>query len=352
MPISTHDFYIEYFGHKPRHLLAAHESLRNRARSCIFLAGDSSLDNKVWLQQTAPACNGYEAVLQPPTMKMDVAYWFNEEIERRGLREEVFCLNAAVEATSLNSRACCALTAQDVFIHKHITSQDYLVVSVGGNDLALNPVLATCANIVPLLCCTPVACIERAACACPPNLHVDCGCLGCGLPGCLVSPLGWPPGLAYFVDLFGNRVQNYVERMLGGARPRKVVVCMIYHLDVQGRGSWADCFLSAMCYNVAPWRLQTAIRKVYELGTQRIRIPGVEVVAFPLFEVLDGSDRRDYVQRVEPSVRGGGKIAHALMDALFGAGGSPPPAASLSSGTGVSSYGTVDAATPNVIMMR
>ena len=69
--------------------------------------------------------------------------------------------------------------------------------------------LATIANLVPLLCCTPQACIEQCAFACPPNLHVDLGCLGCGLPGCLVSPFGWPVGMAYFVDLFGNRVENY-----------------------------------------------------------------------------------------------------------------------------------------------
>ena len=46
--------------------------------------------------------------------------------------------------------------------------------------------------------------------------------------------------------------------------------------------------------------------------------PGTEVVAFPLFEVLDGSDSRDYVQRVEPSPQGGAKMGRALMDALLG----------------------------------
>lgn len=35
---------------------------------------------------------------------------------------------------------------------------------------------------------------------------------------------GWPPGLPYFVDLFGNRVQNYVERILdGGERSHSVL---------------------------------------------------------------------------------------------------------------------------------
>ena len=122
----------------------------------------------------------------------------------------------------------------------------------------------------------PQCCIDHMSCACPPNQPIDCGCLGCGLPGCLVSPCGWPPGMAYFVDLFANRVKNYIVRMLGGARPQKVVVCMIYFLDVHGRGSWADTFLCCMCYDCAPSRLQSAIRKVFELATSRIQPEGAE----------------------------------------------------------------------------
>ena len=124
--------------------------------------------------------------------------------------------------------------------------------------------------------------------------------------------------MGYFADLFGHRVENYVKRLLNGRRPQRVVICMIYFLDVHGRGSWADCFLSAMCYDCAPSRLQAAIRKVFELATKRIRIPGVEVMALPLFEALDGSDTRDYVQRVEPSPRGGRKLANLLLDSLYG----------------------------------
>jgi len=312
-------YYCEYFGHDVRLLRRLHDGLRSpNGRACIFLAGDSSLDNKFWFDSEAVAVNGYEQLLQPPRMKQDVCYWLNAELQKRGLGTRYFCLNTAVEATSLNSRACCSLLPQDRLIREQITPQDTLIVSIGGNDLALNPVLATIANIVPLLCCTPEVCIERWACACPPNLHVDTGCCGCGLPGCLVSPLGWPVGMAYFVDLFKNRVQDYIERVLGGRRPAQVVVCMYYFLDMHGRGSWADGFLAAMCYDCAPTRLQAAIKKIFELATSRIRIPGVKVVPFPLFEALDGADTRDYVQRVEPSVRGGAKMACALVDALFG----------------------------------
>lgn len=322
--VNTRDYYSEYFGHNVDYLQTIHDHLRsgNEQRPCIFLAGDSSLDNKVWFESSATAINGYENVLSPPTMKLDVCYWLNMEAQRRGI--DAFCVNTAVEATSLNSRACCILLAQDQLISRCITPRDILVVSIGGNDLALNPVLATIANIIPLLCCTPLQCIDNCSVACPPNTHVDLGCCGCGLPGCLVSPFGWPVGMAYFVDLFGNRVENYVKRVLVGRKPQKVVICMYYFLDVYGRGGWADCFLSCMCYDVAPARLQSAIKKVYELATRRIRIPGVEVIPVPLFKALDGQDTRDYVQRVEPSPQGGRKIAVALMDAIYGRADSPP----------------------------
>jgi len=91
---------------------------------------------------------------------------------------------------------------------------------------------------------------------------------------------------------------------------------MIYFLDETG-SSWADQALRALDYDNNPGRLQEAIRVVFRLATQRIRIRGTEVVAFPLFNILDGRSTEDYVSRVEPSPSGGKKIATALMDAIL-----------------------------------
>ena len=102
-------FYQEYFGHDVHLLEQCHEQLRSGSRACIFLAGDSSLDNKFWFNSATEAINGYERVLRPPRMKQDVCYWINAELVRRGLGTQHFCLNTAVEATSLNSRSCCTL---------------------------------------------------------------------------------------------------------------------------------------------------------------------------------------------------------------------------------------------------
>eukprot|EP00520_Triparma_pacifica_P008211 CAMPEP_0118666086 /NCGR_PEP_ID=MMETSP0785-20121206/19008_1 /TAXON_ID=91992 /ORGANISM="Bolidomonas pacifica, Strain CCMP 1866" /LENGTH=74 /DNA_ID=CAMNT_0006560335 /DNA_START=586 /DNA_END=806 /DNA_ORIENTATION=- len=74
---------------------------------------------------------------------------------------------------------------------------------------------------------------------------------------------------------------------------------MIYYPDVSPRQpSWADAALGFLGYNRNPGKLQLMIRKMYEMAVSEIKIPGVEVVPIPLFEVLDGGDTRDYVARV------------------------------------------------------
>lgn len=337
--VSAANYYSTYFGHDVEYLAEVKKQLLASGKSSvIYLAGDSSLDNKFWFGERAQALNGYENVLYPANMKTDVCYHLNSEAVRRGLNH-VCCLNTAVEATSLNSRACCTLLDQDKFIRDNITSEDTLVVSVGGNDVALTPVLFTILNLLVLSWCVPVICLDNCSCACPINTHIDLGCCGCGLPGCLSGGLlGWPPGIGYFVDLFKNRVGNYVRRLVGKTKPKKVVICMIYYLDEKATGSWADGMLGCMCYNAFPYRLQSAIRAMFRLATKRIRISGTEVVAFPLFEVLDGKTSSDYLQRVEPSPKGGRKMAVAIMDAIFGkAPGSSAAPAPVTMGSAASS---------------
>merc|ERR1712039_921649 len=118
-----------------------------------------------------------------------------------------------------------------------ITSEDYLVVSVGGNDIALGPSFWTIVNMLVLIRCSSRACLRYCAFGCLPFA----GCCGgavtrSGNHGCMRGLLGCvcPPGFGYFVDLFGNCIQSYVLRMLGSKRPKKVIVCMIYFLDEQG----------------------------------------------------------------------------------------------------------------------
>ena len=65
-------------------------------------------------------------------------------------------------------------------------------------------------------------------------------------------------------------------------------------------------------------QLQAAIAAIHEFAHGAIEsIDGVEVEVVPLFRWMDGSDRNDYVQRVEPSAQGGAKMATAIVDAVL-----------------------------------
>ena len=123
---------------------------------------------------------------------------------------------------------------------------------------------------------------------------------------------GCPCGFGYAVDLFGNRVQNYVRRLVARTKPKKVLVCTIYYprekraaRGTEGRG--ASLMRYARSTRRGPEKHARAIRAVHAHATSRITVPGVPVVPVPLFEVLDPQDARDYEQRVEPSVVGEGR---------------------------------------------
>lgn len=307
-PIPAGNYYETYHGHKISHLDRVHTRLRESGvTSFIYLAGDSSLDNKHWFfdmfankasQLSGPsdivadAVNGYEQALAPPFMVKDVCYWLNVECsqrsEARGLPHTA-AINTAVEESCLSARESDGLLPQDEFIRHHITGDDVLVVDVGGNDVALRPTAGVILNMAMLLYLTPTWCIRA-------NLA---------------------PGLLYFVHMFRCRLRRYIEQLVEVRKPKKVVVCMLYFLDVQSGGSWADGVLEKLGYDSNPAKLQAVMRKVYYWGVSQMRIPGVDVVPLPLYEVLDGTCTEDYVQRVEPSVTGGQKMARAIASKIF-----------------------------------
>ena len=118
--------------------------------------------------------------------------------------------------------------------------------------------------------------------------------------------------------LFRDRTREFIESVTAERKPSAVGVCMLYYLDETAGGSWADRTLSALGYDKDPSKLQLVMRKVFELGTAQVRLPGVErVVAIPLYEALDGRDTADYVERVEPSAQGGKKMARQIVERLL-----------------------------------
>eukprot|EP00927_Polykrikos_kofoidii_P014695 TRINITY_DN16487_c0_g1_i2.p1 TRINITY_DN16487_c0_g1~~TRINITY_DN16487_c0_g1_i2.p1 ORF type:complete len:312 (-),score=58.25 TRINITY_DN16487_c0_g1_i2:99-1034(-) len=293
-------FYAQYHGHPCDELRKVAASLRQRTSGIVWLAGDSSLDNKHWLYKPgwakdeadpfeAPfvdALNGFEDVLEPPRMVRDVSYWLNAAL----LREQsgLACLNASVEESTIANRQTASLPDADQVIADNLESSDVVVVSVGGNDVALKPTGATQMHLMHIVTAPEDSALFEKA-------------------------------VVYFVAMFKDQIEAYVGKLTKRAKPRAVIVCMIYFLDEAPGDGWAESTLSRMGYNMNPGILQGVIRKIYAEATCKICVEGTQIVPLPLFEALDGKDSSDYVSRVEPSETGGQKMAEAIVAAVVAA---------------------------------
>jgi hypothetical protein len=294
--INASKFYHEYKGHRVADLQKFHALTRELRpeKPIVWLAGDSSLDNKYWVPGSGAGGDPlpvevptiYEEVLEPPKPKPDVAFWMNHV-----MGEKMTCINTSIEESMLRERDN-GLLAQDKFICDNIQKEDVLVVSVGGNDIAYSPTVVTIWHLLRLAWFTRRVSIENGTAA----------------------------SLPYFKGLFKTKTQDYISRLISVTKPRTVIVCMIYYpLESKYKQkSWADLSLMALGYNWWPGQLQAAIRKMYEMGTREVEVQGTTVLPCPLFEVMDGTRKEEYVDRVEPGVKGGMVMAKKFVAMLDG----------------------------------
>lgn len=287
-------FYSNWAGHPIADLQMVHKAIcAASSNPIIYLAGDSSLDNKAWVPSNGPGGEAlpgtvpeiYNCFLKSPNPKPDVAYFLNQALEGKAS-----VINAAVEESLLRQRDV-TLLPHDEFIRDHIRSEDFLIVSVGGNDIALSPTTATAWHMAQLAWLTSKSSIES----------------------------GTASSLGYFRDMFGTQVQAYISRLVAKQKPKAVVVCMIYYpleASANSQSSWADSQLKMLGYGWFPGQLQAAINQMYESTTSKIEVQGTTVNPCALYDVLDGKTEQDYVERVEPSVEGGRKMADLLKQKL------------------------------------
>jgi hypothetical protein len=288
--VNSHIFYhqnISYHGHKIDQLEQVLSVLRRSKGSIAFLAGDSSLDNKFWInepeQRNRMAVGLYSDALEPPVMVGDVAY----HLTRSGASMGIQALNCAIEESTLRERQS-TLTAQDVFIRDNISSDDILVISVGGNDIALASTLVTKLRLIQLFFFNRNYTLLNQ----PQN--------------------AW--GFGHFVDLFERQLKNYALKLIEKKQPKLVLLCMIYFPDQKMTGSWADRVLGFLGYNSKPQLLQSVIKSLFTHAISKIKLEGTKTDYIPLFEALDGKDTFDYVARVEPSYEGGAKMAKLVLE--------------------------------------
>lgn len=292
--IESYHFYGQYEGHPLEDLETLHNiTVQQRpGKPIIWFAGDSSLDNKYWVPGSGPGGDPlevevpeiYQHALKQANPKPDVAFWMNHV-----MGESATCINTSVEASMLRQRDK-EILPHDKFIRDRIGKDDVLVVSVGCNDIAMKPTFSTIWRMLTLAWLTSRSSVEN----------------------------GTAGAMQYFAHLFGSQTQEYVNRICAKTKPRAVILCMIYFPLEANRGQkgWADPALRFLGYNGDPGKLQVAIRTMFEMGTSKVKVEGTDVIPCKLFEVLDGSDKADYVERVEPSAVGGRKMADKFKELI------------------------------------
>lgn len=213
--VPSEEFYKHFWGHKVKHLEQLLPVLRESSDRIIWTAGDSSLDNKYWVQVTGAAIeNGYHKVLtDPPEMKKDVTYWLNYHAKNydgtgavADARRRTAAINTAVEATTLNERTF-LLRPQDRFLRDNIQDNDVLLISVGANDIAMCPMPCTVMSMATLMC-LPQHILEKGfTYGVMPCDDFCCGCCTSTL-SCLCT---CPPCMGYFRHTFNVRLEHYIR---------------------------------------------------------------------------------------------------------------------------------------------
>lgn len=277
-------FYEQYHGHPLEDLKIIHETLRRQGKHIVWLCGDSSLDNKFWnLDCVEDACNGYENIIVPAKSVCDVAHEINKVL----CDSQYACINCALEESTVSRRMENGLYPQDLFVQQHLSNNDILIVSLGGNDTVLQPSVDIVCSIAALYL-TPQWLLRN----------------------------GWCIGKGPLRKVFEEGMQKYVDQLTAYTSPRLVMPCAIYFPCVLGNG-WCDRVLSLLNYSAGgnPSQLQEIIRLGYSEFICNLRAPeSSRLIPIPLYELLDPYDTLDYKSRVEPSAQGGKKMATRFVE--------------------------------------
>ena len=246
--IPSKAFYSNYHGHTVQHLKAFEEAMRPKPkppmrafakqfRDAIWLAGDSSLDNKHWFpEDEAPVVNNMECtIMEQNKCRRDIAWWLNKKAEDRHYSQKVFAINSSYEEGKIESRSRGRLLPQDEYLRDNLRPEDFVIVSVGGNDVALFPQLpCTIVNMAILNLCTPQICLDNA-----------CGCaLPCddylwGKSLILIFKLMCLSFYAHFINVILSFYRFLTHRILIWLCIE--LLCLSVWIRIHGTSLWNSC---------------------------------------------------------------------------------------------------------------
>jgi hypothetical protein len=307
--VSSGDYYREYHGHTTAHLQTVFDNLSQQIQqrrgpntgphSFVWLVGDSTVDSKHWEPKAENAVNGMEQFLSPPKSVVDPCHVLNkifadhnERVGPAGGRTYT-CINCAVEKSTVGERTDGKMFPQDEFVRDHCGPEDIIFTSLGGNDVALKPSVATIAAMGWLAKCSRTANVKDGS--------------------------AW--GLGQFHGLFHDHYTAFLHNLTAKVKPRLIVPCMLYYLDENAKApAWAGRTLNAIGYNTNPGHVQAILDRIFidSFVNKPHIVPGVKRI-FPieLKRALDGKTSSDYVQRVEPSAQGCEKMGALMATTAF-----------------------------------
>ncbi len=118
-------------------------------------------------------------------------------------------------------------------------------------------------------------------------------------------------------------MKDYLERLTSKKKPKKIIVCIIYMPNFMNTSGWAVGFLNNLkkmypdaTIDTLRNNLRGLLKKIHDECIEKIKINGTEIIPLKLYDVIDGTDEKDYENAVEPSIQGGKKMAEAFKNLI------------------------------------
>jgi hypothetical protein len=295
-------------GIKQEYLIRINNEIK-KSRNFIFLAGDSSLDNKYWFERLKITdkgipLNGYEEIIEGDMTK-DVTWNINNTLIQQRLGNKYVCINTSYEGTTLEERLYSLYYDSDIFIREHIQPNDILIVSVGKNDITS----------------TIMADIEKTN-----EITINILYL---LEQDLEKVDINSSQFKFLINIFKDKIEIYIKKLCEKNTPKYIIVNTIYYpyefLEEFVEDSWANDALNIVRYTNEDGinKFKKLIRLIYVYATCKINIDNSIIIPVPLFEVLDSTLKKedgtsfDYYYRAEPSLEGSIKMAKKFVDLIL-----------------------------------
>jgi hypothetical protein len=341
--------------HTQDHILGIIKNIKtkfNSNNSINYLLGDSSLDNCHWFYTNKNEINSNENTKISNMLNIsnistisyleDIEYWLNyfHNLEQ----DNMYTVNTAHEATTLYERYINKVTnlkennlEENNFLHKThynnqikdesnydineiyktdrfttdyivqtlMTNNDNIIISIGNNDIAMskNHILKNSLTTIIQKWNSENSIEDIKDLKDIKDIESD---------------------LQNFIIHYKDNIKKYIKSITRFNKPKKILICTIYYFNAGESvdSFWGDKIIEQN-FLCKPDLHKSFINYIHENATEKLANElnlefkkTTKVSAIKLSDVLDGTDPNDYKFRVEPSEKGGRKIANLIINKL------------------------------------